>query len=487
MQTVDQKDWSGLTTENHLNAIYAREPSLVNDMIELAFKVNLGNDIVGYMDRFPTMYIDDDVPFGWLIQGHDEKNIPLLGYYDQSLSTAPTKPGIAHSVFYLEFGERYFNATEVIVGEKPDLYKMRIVGDPISSGTSYFYPVQLVTGDETLFVPTAELATSKRFSKEYALTEQTLSRRGGGLSFTSPYRLENVLSQIRIEYEVPGNMIRMGKNKPMKMSWVDPVTKKVMSTWLGYLDWVFLTQFRRQKARLLKYGNSNKKADGTFGNIGDSGYEIRAGFGIDEQVAPSNILYFNKFSLDWLCQVALGLSVGKLPEDERRFVLSTGEYGAYDFHVAASNSSTLYTPNQTSQRIRMTGDGKMTYMGQFVEYHWVNGIKFAIHIDPMKDDPIRNKLPHPDGGLASSHAFDIWDFGTTGGEPSIQKVALKGDEEIYKYINGIRDPFTPYNNQVSPTQAVSPVDGYKVIKQFIGGARVKNPMNHAKLIPDILA
>lgn len=463
-----------------------QQPQLVSEVIEHIYKVNLGgDDVVSFINQFPVMYIDDDVPFDWLLQGADEKNIPLLGAYKSDFSTAPTKAGLARSTFFMEFGERLFEQTDVIVGEKTEFYRLRVVADPISRGTSWIYEVQLVTGDDTLFVPADELTAGKRWSKDYSLVEQTLSKRGGGIMHTSPFRMRNWLSMIRKQYTVPGNMIRKGENKPLAFAWVDQDGKKITS-WLGKLDWDFLTQFRRERARLLMYGDANKLPDGTFGNTGESGYEIRSGYGLYSQVAPSNMFYYNSFDLDWLTEIALGLSVGKLPEDERRFVLSTGEYGAYAFHKAVQDKASGWSPNFNQDRIKMSGN-KMSYAGQFMKYVSVNGIEFEVMIDPMLDNPVRNKIQHPDGGLASSREYNLWDFGTANGEPNIQRVALKGDEEIYKYIPGMRDPFTPYNNLTKPGMAATSVDGYEIHKMFIGGLRVKNPMRTMRIIPSLLA
>ncbi len=486
LQTLDPKDWAGLTTDNHLGALYMQQPQLVSEVIEHIYKVNLGgDDVVSFINQFPVMYIDDDVPFDWLLQGADEKNIPLLGAYKADFSTAPTKAGIARSTFFMEFGERLFEATDVIVGEKTELYRLRVVADPISRGTSWMYEVQLVTGDDNLFVPSDELTAGKRWSKDYSLVEQTLSKRGGGIMHTSPFRMRNWLSMIRKQYTVPGNMIRKGENKPLAFSWVDQDGKKITS-WLGKLDWDFLTQFRRERARLLMYGDANKLPDGTFGNVGESGYEIRSGYGLYAQVAPSNLFFYNTFDLDYISEVALGLSVGKLPEDSRKFVLSTGEYGAYQFHKAVEEKAGWWTPNFNTDRIKMSGN-KMSYSGQFLKYVFVNGIEFEVMIDPMLDNPVRNKIQHPDGGLASSREYNLWDFGTANGAPNIQRVALKGDEEIYKYIPGMRDPFSPYNNLTKPGMAATSVDGYEVHKMFIGGLRVKNPMRTMRIVPALLA
>jgi len=375
LQKFEPKDWQGLTTENHLGSIYMQDPILVSKLIEHIYKVNLGDDMVSYLDKFPTIEIDDDRAYEWLLQGSDEKNVPLTRAEDTAGNLAGSAsfltPGAQNTRFFMVFGEKYFVPTDVIVGEKPDLFKLRIV-DVQQVGTEFKYEVELLTGDPALFVQPADLAGGTRWSCEYSLVEQTLSKRGGTVRHTSPFRMSNVLSMIRKEYTVPGNMIRKGANGPNAFVWKgqDGSTQK---TWLGKLDWDFMTQFRREQAKLCLFGTSNKNTDGTFGNVGDSGYEIRSGAGLREQIAPSNIFYYNTFVLDWLTEVALGLSVGKLPEDSREFVLGTGEYGMFQFHKAAEDKASNFTPNFDQNRIYMTGDNKMGYRGQFLEYKAVNG------------------------------------------------------------------------------------------------------------------
>lgn len=486
LQKYEPKEWTGLTTENHLGALFMQEPQLVSNLIENIYKVNLGDDLMSFLDQFPTQYIDDDRPYEWLLQGADEKNIPLVGAEDSS-GAVPTAAGINHTRFFMRFNERYFEATDVIVGEKPDIYKLRIVSDPVQVGTQFLYEVELLTSDANLFVPSSELAAGTRWSKDYSIVEQTLSKRGGGVSHVSPFRMSNVLSMIRKQYLVPGNMIRKGKNTPLAFSWKDQ-NGKTQTSWIAKLDWDFMTQFRREKAKLLMFGTSNRAADGTYGNKGDSGFEIRSGAGLREQIAPSNLFYYNFFDIDWLTEVMIGLSVGKLPEDKRRFVLGTGEYGMFQFHKAAESKASTFSPNFTQDRIQVDKKtGRMRYVGQFLEYRTVNGITIELMHIPQYDDPIRNKVVHPDGGLAESRRYTIMDFGTAGGENNIAKFELKGDSDIYRYIPGLRDPFNPYNGMTSPSMAASSVDGYEIHRAYIGGIRVKNPMRMAEIIPSILA
>lgn len=486
LQKYEPKDWSGLTTENHLGMMYALKPQVVDELIDRIYAVNLGgDDIVSFLKKFPKKMIESDQPFSWFLQGADEKNIALISYYNIDLSTQPSKPGIARTPFVMIFAEKMFSATDVIVGEKPDLYKLRIVKDPERYGIGWAHTVELVTGNDNLYIPAAELAEGTRWSKEYSLVEQTLSKRGGGVSHTSPFKMENTMSMIRKQYEVPGNMIRQGKNAPLAFSFKDQ-DGNVQTQWIKKLDWDFLTQFRREKARLITYGNSNKLPDGSYGNTGESGYEIRAGYGLYEQMAPSNIFYYNTFDIDWLTEIAIGLSVGKLPEDQRRFVLSTGEYGMFQFHRAVETKASAWTPNFHQGRISISGN-KMSYQGQFLEYRSVNGIVFELMHDPRKDDSVRNKIMHPEGGLASSREYDLFDFGTANGSPNIQLVGMEGDEEIYRYIAGLRDPYSAYNNLSAPSVASSGVDGYEVHRAFIGGVYIKNPMRTARIIPALLA
>ena len=78
LQKYEPKDWTGLTTENHLGSLFAMEPQLVSSLIENIYKVNLGDDLISFMNQFPMEYIDDDRPYEWFLQGADEKNIPLV-------------------------------------------------------------------------------------------------------------------------------------------------------------------------------------------------------------------------------------------------------------------------------------------------------------------------------------------------------------------------------------------------------------------------
>ncbi len=486
----ESKDWAGLTTSNHLGYLFGEHPIQITDYIDRLQYLDLGEDIISYVNQFPTYYIDDDKEYEWLLQGAEEKNLDLVKATDVDGNTfaATAQVGKNGQRFILEFPEKLFFKQQVLVGEKVDLYHvlLRSEGTPTSTG-SFAYVSELVTDDPNLFIPLEELATGTRWSADYSLSEQILSKDGSDISFTSPFKMANRMSFIRKKHLVPGEMIRKKANGPVVFG-VHGKSGKTFENWLNKLDWEFMRQFRREKARMLMFGKSNRRADGTYGNTGDSGYEIKAGMGLRDQISPSNIFYYNSFNIETLVDFALSLSVGKLPEDSRRFVIGTGEHGL----KVISRAIEQYAGAQALDYNRINGitsGSKASFQrNQFVKLADINGLRFEFMHIPQYDDDVRNKIYHPDGGLAESHRFTIMDYGTSKGQPNIQLVRIKGQNEVFRYIPGLRDPYSAGGmGSTSPTMAATPVDGYEIHKADWCGIMVRNPMRMAEWRPNILA
>lgn len=483
---VESKDWAGLTTENHLGALFGEQPEKIGKFISRLEYLDLGEDLISYMEQFPIHYLEDDKEFEWLLQGAEEKNIPLAKATDLAGTavTATDEFGKGISRFLLWFDEKLFFQTHVIVGQNPDLYKLLVRTEAEQRGKYFVYEVELVTGDTNLYVPYEELIQGTRWSIEYSLSEQTLSKTGSDISFTSPFRMSNRMSMMRKKHLVPGNMINKKANDPVIFG-LHGKDNKPFNAWLNKLDWEFRRQFRREKAKLLMFGQSNRMSDGSYANLGESGYEIKAGMGLREQISPSNIMYYNKFDIETFIDYCLSLSVGKLPEDARRFVIGTGEHGL----KMVSRAIERYATASALEYVRipgLEGGPKAGYQRpQYVKVADINGIKLEFMHIPQYDDAVRNKVKHPDGGLAESHRMTIMDFGSAQGEPNIQLVRAKGYEEQFAYIPGLRDPFTP-GGQGKPKIAATSVDGYEIHKADWFGILVRNPMRMGEWIPNVL-
>lgn len=484
---TESKDWAGLTTRNHLGALFGEQPELIGDFISRLEYLDLGEDLISYMEQYPIHYVEDaDREYEWMLQGAEEKNIPLVKATDINGSEFSTTDEVGKygQRFLMWFPEKLFFKQHVIVGMNPDLYKIILRSEAEQRGSYFVYEAELVTGDPELYIPVDEVEAGTRWSVEYSLSEQTLSKDGSDISFTSPFRMGGRMSFIRKKHLVPGNMISKKENNPVVFG-VHGKDDKQMKTWLNKLDWEFRRQFRREKAKLLMYGNSNRRSDGTYGNIGDSGYEIQAGSGLREQISPSNVLYYNKFNIETLVDYCLSLSVGKLPQDSRRFVIGTGEHG---LKVASRAIERYATANALEyNRIEgVTGGSKASFQRpQFVKHADINGIRIEFMHIPQYDDNVRNKIPHPDGGLAESHRMTIMDFGTADGKPNIQLVRSRNNPEQFGYIPGLRDPYTP-GGSATPKQMATSVDGYEIHKADWLGILVRNPMRMGEFIPNVL-
>ena len=507
LQLYEPKHINGLVTDNHLSAIGAKLPQSISNAVEYLYPISGpynpgGEDIYSILNKFDTMYVDDpEIPFSWWLADREDRSIGLLSWGDSSL-TAVAFPGKGGASFYMKFAEDYFGPMDVIGSDKKELYQLQVIGDAVSSDSSgAVYEVRLFTGDQTSFIPAAELYTGSRWVQMYPSVESTMSKRGGKTHTAAPFKMEQVLSTIRLDVTIPGNMIDQGKNAPLAFSWVDAQTGKTMTTWLGKLEWDYLKQFRMHRTNLVYYGKGTQKLDGSFAFKGESGFSIKSGPGIYDQIAPTNIHTYDGYNLDidWLLDLIMAMTVGKFPEDMRRIVISTGAWGARLIHEGIvrkigsigqmSSSSNGYIRNNT--QIQVSG-GKLTFTsGQYIKYIDMLGIDFEVIIDPLKDDLVMNTMDFPDGkGKVNSRIFDILDFGTQKGKPNIQLVKPKGTMQtgLYKYVPGLRTPYTTTNawDGVTPGMAANKIDGYELIRMDQLAAYIRNPMRCMRILPEML-
>lgn len=481
LQMYEPTNWTGLTTDNHIGSLFGIEPQMASDVLTRIYNVNYGMDLDSYLNQFPVKQLKSDDDFQWKLQGAGKKNIPLVKAalsFGGAQVSGSDKAGLNHSRFFLSFPEQYFTDVNLIVGEKNETYPILIVDDPKPEGSNWTYEVELLTGDPTLFIPVDDLAAGKRYSKEWSPVERTLSKKGGGVHYASPFKMQNTFSFIRMEDTRPGNMIK----RPVAFSFMDEEGGK-HTTWMEYADYEFNAQFREEKNKLCYFSTPNKTSQGTYVNKGKSGFEIKQGAGIRAQMAPANIAYYSSFSITWLTEQLLGLSVGKLASDQRKFLLRTGEWGMYQFSRSLEDHVQLYLPLFDQNRVFKGQGNSLGFRGQFLEYIGPNGISVTLSHEPMYDDPERNKIYHPDGGVAESYRYDVLDIGTADGEPNIQKVSISGMDDIMGYVPGLRNPFSlsGKNNIMANS-----TDGYTMHRAAYVGVMIKNPMRCLQIIPNIL-
>jgi hypothetical protein len=489
------KAWSGLTLKNHIGAIFGSQPQLVSPLTTVLLQNSGMKNLDTTLSLFPEKVLNTADDFVWKVVGSDERNIPLVeARFQGSVVTSGTAGvGIARTKFQLVFGEKWFTKMHVIAGPRPDVYQIRIIEEPYEEGSNYVYDCEVWGGQESLSgIPGDELVAGNRFSIEGAPVEDELSTRGAGIQFTSPYLMRNSVSTLRMEHKVSGAMLDV-KVEPVYFAGIetrDPATGKVhkSTTWMQEVYWQFEKALSRIKSRTIMFGKTNRDENGRYLNKGASNIEIKAGSGIREQMEVSNAITYNRFSMRLLEDALSELSEGKLDFTERKFMLRTGERGAAQFNraatAAASGWKTLFdNTNQNAIKRVFSKFHDNAFQGgfQFTEWRAPNNIHIMLEVDPMYDDKVRNKIIHPDGGVAESYRYDILYIGSME-EPNIQKIKVRGDDELRGYMAGIRDPFSGRRGGIMQLME----DSATMTAMCGTGAMVKDPSRTLTLKPAIL-
>ena len=143
LQTNDAKAWSGITTKNHLGAIYEKKPQLASNIISRMLFQAYGATLNNMLDQIPALYLETADDFTWKLIGSSDRNIPLVEARYQGSTVAATDTGVGANgtEFELVFGEKWFSDVSVIVGHD-DAYPVRIKQEPYAEGTNWVYVVE---------------------------------------------------------------------------------------------------------------------------------------------------------------------------------------------------------------------------------------------------------------------------------------------------------------------------------------------------------
>lgn len=482
--------WKGTTRANHLGSIFGAQPQKATELMVQLLAAYKGKTLESFLAKFPTKQFDTADEYTWPVIGSHRRNIPLKEARDENGNVITSgMAGVGIKPFYVVFPEDWMADGEVIVGEMNEVYPLRVLGDARMEGTDAVYKVELM-GNVTEGMPASELAAGKRFSIDYAPVEESFSREVGDVRFAAPSSMRNEFSTVRIKHKVGGDML------DKKIACGIPVVgkdgkKRVENMWMHYVDFELEQQFSDYKNNLLAFGRSNRTDNGQYQNIGKSGGVIKMGAGLYEQMEVANTIYYNTFSLKLLEDALYELCAAKLDIKDRNFVIFTGERGALQFHKAVTNTVNgwgVFTLNGDNLGVVNKTQSELNSVAlaagyQFTEYRMPNGMKVTVKVDPYYDDPVRNKIMHPNGGPAFSYRYDIFDIGSMD-QPNIFKCVVKNRPEVRGYQWGLRNPFTGEwgNNNMSYDE-----DSAVIHKMATLGICVLDPTRTMSLIPNILS
>ena len=486
-QMVGFSHWKGLTKNNHLGAAFALAPQKATNMMIQLLAYHRGKTLETMLSAYPTKEFDTDDEYTWDVVASSRRNIPLVEVRGAKSGFV----GANGEPFYLVFAEDWFADGEVIEGKYNDIYPIRVLGDAVMEGTNAVYKCEAWGSVGKEGIPTSALTVGDPFSVGAAFVEQELSRKVGDVRFSTPVSMRNEFSRVRIQHKVPGSML----NKKLAVG-IPVVAEQangklgvtVKNMWMHVVEWEAEAQFADYKNYALAFGRSNRNENGEYKNIGKSGNVIKTGDGLFAQMEVANTHYYNSFSIKLLEDILFELSTAKLGLGDRMFVIKTGERGAALFHKAVLQEVSGWTQFEIEgarvvEKTSSNLHGNALKAGfQFVEYMAPNGVRVKIEVDPFYDDPVRNKIRHPQGGVAMSYRFDIMDLGTAE-QTNIFKCGVKGQSELRGYQWGFRNPYT---GQMNNDQMSFDEDSAVMHRMSTLGICVLDPTRTMSLIPAFL-
>ena len=312
-QVTDAKSFNGMINpENTLGAIWKTAPTKINDAMIKLLAINRGKSLESLLGKFDTKQVENDNEFYWELIGSSRRNYTLVeaAFQGSTVSDSDSNVGEGGQEFELTFDENAFFKGEIIVGDKNEVYPIRVLNDGYASGSQYVYTCE-IAGSDRSGIPGEELVSGKKFKQEFAPVGKGLSREVGGIRRVTPVSMRGELTTIRIDHKLPGDAAN--KQVVMGIPVVDKSgNKKVFGALALYEDWLVEQEFSEYKNKFLMYGKTNRTSDGQYHNTDVSGRKIRIGSGVREQMEQSNTFYYNDFSIELLEEILFGLSEGKL-------------------------------------------------------------------------------------------------------------------------------------------------------------------------------
>ena len=207
-QVSEIKQWNGplFDPQATLKALYRQSPEKIRKSMVKLNAIYGGRGLEDQLESLGVKYVDSLNDFYYEIIASSRRNVQLIEarYQGNVITEADLNVGAGGVVIQLVFGEDYFFDGEIIVGEKNEKYPVRILKEPVPEGDNVVYTVEM--WGVTQGMPGSELVAGKKWSKEYAPAERGLSRSMGGVNRPGTARVRGMLSTIRIDHKVAGDI-----------------------------------------------------------------------------------------------------------------------------------------------------------------------------------------------------------------------------------------------------------------------------------------
>jgi hypothetical protein len=479
LRIYESREFTGLTTEQHLSNAYLTEPEKIGSVLSYAFGIQENNVLsllTGGIGN--TRYISNR-EYEWDLHIQTDGPIEIIA---DSPDASQTNPGRYGQPVVLRFAEKFFTATDVIVADD-GITQVRIQTEPYQDGNSWSATGVITNPNPNAFIDPKYLKTGARWSKEWSSVGQR-SARGGGSKYSTPIKLRNQLTTLRKTYEVT----RSAAKSVMVIELFDPDGGQSTKLWTKLAEWTNMAQWYREIDRQMIYSQYNKDAQGMVTLKDENEMPVYHGAGFRQQISPANIRYYTKLTYEILDEFLLDLSYAASKwGGNHKFVALTGKMGMREFDRAIKEYTNNNNITVTDHGTFINGKGdSLEFTGYFKTVTFMNGIELTVKEFEPYDDINRNRSYHPISGKpVESYRFTILNFGTKKGTANIRKVARKDSDGAYWHVCGSTDPMGGVAKSIN-TMRSNGIDGYEVHFLTECGIQIEDPTSCGELILKVI-
>lgn len=472
---INTTNWhSGLTQATHLRTFFLVEPEMATQVVTRIYnKQNGYKNALSYLTGGVGKSKEfNDIIYRWPVMGDSKKAIAIT----RAVFDAAANPGVAGSTFKVGVGEKWFTQGDILVPDD-NSYSLRVASEVVQDGNDYILTLELVTNNQTDFIPSSLLQVGKELSKDFNAVENDHSKTSGETHYVTPLLLENYMSTLRKMYSITG----AAHDKVLTIQLMNPDGTEMASTWVKYAEWEFWGQWMDEVEIMLMFGKTNVKANGTTDMKGPSGNPLYLGSGLEQQISASNKRYYTTLTEQFIRDFMDDLSYNGTEGGPRTYVALCGRQFMNLFDQAMKNSASKFT---LVDNTFIKGSGQNLELGgQFMKYTGLNGDSIELKEYLPYNDTFRNRQLHPQTGKpVESYKATFLNFKSySKGEPNIMKVYTKGRETVSTYVEGLYGPYGPKKNGTS----ASAVDGYEFHIMTECGIMLKDPTDAAQLLLDV--
>lgn len=478
LQLYTTRDFTGLSESNHLSNAYLTEPEKVGSVLAYAFgqeySKSILNLITGGIGNVKTIEINNH-EYDWDLHTQGDRSVEVVG----NLGDGGSTPGIGSSPFRVKLAEKLFSVTDNLIAD--DGTQVRIQEEPYQDGNAYVYTLQLASPDPAKFIDSTQIAAGARFSKDYS-TVEAYSIKGGTSIYKTPFKLRNMLTTLRHNFEVARN----AATDLMVVALPDPKNpSKTTKMWTRLVEWQNMADFYREIDRSLVYSIYNKRSTGEVVLKGQNKRPIYTGAGLREQISPANVRFYNTLTYNILMEFLMDLSYGASAfGGNHKFLALTGKMGMIEFDNAITEKAKALGFMVVNEGRFISGQGMdLKFGSQFKTVMFPNGIELTVAEFEPYDDINRHRTVDPKTlRPLESYRFTILNIGRNqNGTSNVRKVVKKDSEMVMWHAAGSISPTSGVAKSMGVERS-SGIDGYECFMLSECGIMLEDPTSCGELI-----